>query len=202
MSIENLIRVVPPPERPGDPFAGPWREVESKLGTVLPADYKAFVRRFGLGYFMEYLRVWTPRAFDSDWRLEQAAPRAIEVLGEEHDFPFPLWPQPAGLLPFGSTLDGDFLAWVTSGSPDDWHVAVLDRGMGFNEAHVFRCDLTDFLAGLATGQIDPPSFQTGMLECEHLFVPDPRGPEPLVEVSWRVGHFGAEGRSACRLGRR
>lgn len=204
MSIENLIRVVPPPATPGDPFPGPWREVEAKLGTLLPSDYKAFVQLYGLGCFMEYLWIWTPRAYTRHVRLELEASSVLKVLGEDEYFSFPLWPEPGGLLPFGVTLDGDYLAWVTRGPPDTWRVTVLDRGMGYEEAHAYDCDLTDFLAGVATGEIDPPSFQSGMLECEHVFVPDPRGPAPLIETSWRLGAFGAagEGRSICRLGRR
>lgn len=204
MSIENLSRAVPPPERPGDPFSGLWRDVEAKLGTALPADYKAFVQRYGLGFFMEYLWIWTPGAYSPHVRLEREAPSVLRLFADDEHFPFPLWPAPGGLLPFGVTIDGDYLAWVTKGAPDEWRVTVLDRGMGYEAAHASDCDLTDFLAGLATGEIDPPSFQTGMLECEHLFVPDPIGPPPVVEVSWRLGAFGrsGDGHSVCRLGRR
>jgi hypothetical protein len=194
---------VPPPETPGDPFLGSWRDIEAKLGTALPSDYKAFVRAYGRGQFMEYIWIWTPGAWAPHDRLESMAPTILKLLREDEYFTFPLWPRPGGLLPFGSTLDGDYLAWVTDGSPEAWRVTVLDRGMGFEEAHEYNCDLTDFLAGVATGEIDPPSFQTGMLECEHLFIPDPRGPDPVVQISWRLGPFGAagSGTSASRLGR-
>ena len=203
MSIENLLRVVPPPERPGDPFLGRWLDVEATLGTPLPDDYKALVHVYGRGQFMEYIWIWTPKAYDRYDRLESQAPTVLKLFREDEYFTFPLRPDPGGLLPFGSTLDGDYLAWVTQGSPDTWRVAVLDRGMGYQEVHEYDCDVTDFLAGIATGEIDPPSFQTGMLECDHLFVPNPRGPDPLMKVSWRLGAFGSagSGTSACRLGR-
>lgn len=207
MSIERLARVVPPPERPGDPFVGRWRDVEARLGTPLPGDYKDFVRRYGRGEFMELVRIWTPDAYDRDSRLEVSTPDAIQNLAWDEDFPFPLWPAPGGLLPFGDTIDGDYLCWVTGGPADAWTVAVLDRGMLYDEAHRFSCDMTDFLAGLATGEFAPPSFPDDMLEAldpAHMFVPDSRGPAPLMQVSWRLGPFGSagEGSSVCRLGRR
>ncbi|MBX3481976.1 SMI1/KNR4 family protein [Phenylobacterium sp.] len=201
MSIGNLLRVVPPPERPGDPFPGPWRDIEAKLGTALPSDYKAFVRAYGRGKFMGHIWIWTPRAWDPYDRLESMAPTVLKLFREDEDFTFPLWPEPGGLLPFGSTLDGDYLAWTTYGSPDDWTVTVLDRGMGYQEAHTYGCGMTDFLAGVATGEIGAPAFHPGILECEHLFIPNPRGPDPVVEIGWRLGPFGGSGTSTSRLGR-
>jgi hypothetical protein len=176
--------------------------LEAKLGTALPGDYKAFVLRYGLGFFMEYLWVWTPRAYSRHVRLEHEAPSVLKMLGEDESFSFKLWPKPGGLLPFGMTIAGDYLTWVTEGPPESWRITVLDRGTGYEVAHAYDCDLTDFLAGVATDTIDPPLFQSDFFECEHKFIPDHRGPDPLVEFSWRLGPFGGTGRSACRLGRR
>lgn len=204
MSIENLIRVVPPPERPGDPFLGSWREVEAKLGTALPADYKAFVQRYGLGFFVRCLWIWTPRASSRHVRLEQEALSVLRTFREDEYFSFKLWPEPGGLLPFGVTIDGDYLTWVTTGPPDTWRVTVLDRGAGYEVAHAYGLDLTDFLAGLAKDEIDPPLFEgDGFSEEERVFLPDPKGPDPVVEMSWRLGPFGwgGSGTSSSRLGR-
>jgi hypothetical protein len=46
---------------------------------------------------------------------------------------------------------------------------VLDRAFGRFET--FDCDLTDFLAGLAGGEIVPKEFPDELLPCDHLFVP-------------------------------
>lgn len=32
----------------------------------------------------------------------------------------PLWPEPGGFLPFGDSIDGDQLGWLTCGEPDEW----------------------------------------------------------------------------------
>jgi hypothetical protein len=201
MSIENLIRAVPPPERPGDPFPGPWREIEAKLGTALPSDYKAFVARYGLGHFLEHVWIWTPKAYDPDLRLELEAPKILKLFRDDEEFCFPLWPGPGGLLPFGFTIDGDYLTWKTGGPPDAWCVTVLDRGTGYNEVHDHDLDLTDFLAGVAMNEIEPPLFGYGFSEAERVFIPEPIGPAPLIQMTWRLGPFGDSGQSVCRLGR-
>lgn len=202
MSIGNLIRVVPPPERPGDPFTGSWREIEAKLGTALPSDYKAFVARYGLGVFMEDVSIWTPRAYKRFMRLEFEAPQGLKILREVEDFRFPLWPEPGGLLPFGTTINSDYLTWRTEGPPDAWRITVVDRGSGFNEVHDHDCDLTDFLTAVAMNELDPPLFEYSFSESERVFTPDPMGPAPLTVMTWRLGPFGDSGHSVSRLGRR
>ncbi len=204
MTIENLIRVVPPPERPGDPFSGSWREIEAKLGTALPSDYKALVALYGLGHFMEDVSIWTPQAYKRFMRLEFEALQGLKILREVDEFLFPLWPEPGGLLPFGTTVYSDYLTWRTEGPPDAWRITVVDRGSGFNEVHDYDLDLTDFLAGVALNEIDPPLFEYSFSESERVFTPDPRGPAPLVVMTWRLGLFGSagSGQSVSRLGRR
>ena len=62
---------------------------------------------------------------------------------------------------------------------------VWDRGM--QEYELLDCDLTGFLAGLATGKILPKQFPDDLLPVEHLFQPSP----PLV---WVPAEFRASAR--------
>lgn len=180
MTIENLVRVVPPPAAPDEAYSGPWEAIEADLGTKLPQDYKDFVRLYGYGNFMEFLCVHVPVS-SSPYVTLQSEVREIcdtvRIVGSADDYlPYPLWPEPGGLLPFGKTDFGDFLFWLPRGLPDDWGVVVWDRGMGHYEA--FDCGLTDFLAGLATGDIEPKEFPEDMLPCDRLFeASPPRRPE-------------------------
>ncbi|HET6969891.1 MAG TPA: hypothetical protein VFH92_02090, partial [Phenylobacterium sp.] len=89
------------------------------------------------------------------------------------------------------------------GSPEDWKVVVWDRGGdGFE---VFDCDLTDFLAGLATGKIVPKAFPDGFFPFEPVFTPNgdasrtPASRAISVRLSWRLGAFGPSGASSCGL---
>jgi hypothetical protein len=200
VTIENLIKAVPPPAEPGDPFTGPWAPIEAELGIALPQDYKDFVRLYGLGYFMEFLGIDVPRSRNPNTRLEHQVRLVCDVMREVGGVTHPLWPEPGGLLPFGGTDNGDTLMWLTRGAPEDWKVAALSED-SFGELEIFDCDLTDFLAGLATGEIQSTVLPDDLLPCDRMFVPDFRPPEDIIQVTWRLGSFGAgaSGSSSCRL---
>jgi hypothetical protein len=194
MTIERLMKVVSPPERPGDPFLGPWAPVEAELGTPLPQDYKDFVRLYGYGYFMEFLGIDVPRCRNPHMRLERNVRRFSEAVREVGEVPSSVWPQRDGLLPFGGTDNGDTLLWLRRGAPARWQVVIWDDDL--IEVEVFDCDLTDFLAGLATGTIQPTLFPDDFLPCDRLFTAGSTPPPPIVEATWRMGSFGGrEGRS-------
>jgi hypothetical protein len=171
MTIEALIKVVPPPAVPDEAYLGPWEAIEADLGTGLPQDYKDFVRIYGSGIFMEFLGVHVPVSESRYVRLQSEVRLICKDLRDDEDSPYPFWPAPGGLLPFGKTDFGDYLFWLPVGPPDAWGVVVWDRGMGEYEA--FDCSLTDFLAGLATGDIEPKEFPANMLPCDHLFALSP-----------------------------
>lgn len=172
MTIHNLIKVVPPPAAPDEAYSGPWETIEADLGTALPQDYKDFVRIYGCGDFMEFLGIHVPVSWSPYVRLQSEVRVICDTLRHLEDCPYPLWPEPGGLLPFGKTDFGDYLFWLPRGPPDAWGVVVWDRGMGEYEA--FDCGLTDFLAGVATGDIDPMGFPEDMLPCDRLFELSPR----------------------------
>jgi len=208
VTIAALVKVVPPPSVPSEAYYGPWGPIEAEIGTALPRDYKDFVRLYGRGRFMQFLGVYVPRAQSRYVRLEAAIRVVCGIAFHRDELPFPLWPDAEGLIPFGSTDDGDYLFWLARGEPADWRVVVWDRAMQGLE--VFDCDLTDFLAGLATGRILPKEFPD-LLPNECLFkpscpVPDWRrrlpfaGSNPL-RLSWRLGQGGSgpSGVSALRM---
>ncbi len=167
MTIEALIEAVPPPAEPFEAFSGPWEPVEAELGTALPQDYKDFVRLYGSGYFMQFLGIDVPRSRNPNLRLELRVRTIGDYFVHDGEPPYPLWPSAGGLLPFGGTDNGDDLFWLARGAPADWRVVVYDRGFG--EFEVFEFGLTDFLAGLATGEILPEEFPEDLLPCDCLF---------------------------------
>jgi SMI1-KNR4 cell-wall len=170
MTIENLIRAMPPPLIPFGTFRGPWRPVEEELGTFLPQDYKDYVRIYGRGYLFQYLGVSVPRSLNPNVRLERNVRMFGPGFAQFEDPPYPIWPRPGGLLPFGSTDNGENLYWLTQGPPETWRIAVWDGDI--DSCEVFNCDMTDFLAGLATGEILPMQFPDDLLPCDRLFKPD------------------------------
>ncbi len=201
MTIERLLAAVPPPAAPVEAYDGLWEPIEADLGTRLPQDYKDFVRLYGEGEFMEFLGIHVPQSWSPYVRLLSEARATARIFGSfEEELPYSLWPTAGGLLAFGKTDFGDYLFWLTRGAPEDWTVVVWGRGLQQFEA--FDCGLTDFLAGVATGQIDPQDFPEG--ECERLFEPGlgtpdrerlgfGAAPTASLGISWRLGWFGSGG---------
>jgi len=175
MTIETLIKVVPPPAAPDEAFSGPWEPIEAQLGTALPQDYKDFIRHYGHGEFMEFLGIHVPKCRSPYMRLEAEVHAVRNALLDDEELAYRLWPDPGGLIVFGKTDFGDYLFWLPHGPPEDWRVVVWGRGLQKFEA--FDCDLTDFLAGLATGEIEPEDFPENMLPCDYLFRPSSDWPD-------------------------
>jgi hypothetical protein len=198
MSIEALLKTVPAPHAAFEAFAGPWEPIEAELGTSLPQDYKDFARIYGRGYFMEFLGINIPRSKNPNTRFEVQVRRVCESFADWRDdeLPYPLWPHPEGLVPFGGTDDGDSLFWLARGAPDDWRVVVWDRGM--QEFEALDCGLTDFLAGLATGRVAPKEFPDDLLPCDRLFQPSqgPNGHKRTFGLRGRFGSSDLEGGGA------
>ena len=77
------------------------------------------------------------------------------------EFYLPLFPEPGGLLCWGGDGGGGVYYWNTARpNPDDWTVhvsggSVSDGGQG--EPH--DCGLADYLAGLASGWIEPAALR-------------------------------------------
>lgn len=210
MSIERLMAVVPPPAAPSETFRGPWEPVEAWIGQALPPDYKDFVRTYGGGsFFRDTVLIYVPGATLLGARLESQVPLICRTFVEVgHDgLPYRAWPEVDGLVPVGSTNCGDDIFWLPNGEPSTWKVVVLGRGFGSFE--VFDCDVTDFLAGLASGEVLPKEFPEIVLS-GRLFEPFPPVPdwrrriafadatESSLRLSWRMGSAGPSGVSATR----
>jgi hypothetical protein len=165
-------------------FTGPWAPIEAELGTLLPQDYKDYARIYGSGRFLQFLRVNVPRTGHPNIRLESEIPVVCRIFAEFDldERPYPLWPEPGGLLPFGRTDDGDILFWLQRGVPDEWPIVVWGRGLWNYE--LFECGLTDFLAGLATGAILPKDFPEYLVPVDCLFAPTT--PQVWVPVEYRA----------------
>ena len=156
-TLEELQKLMPAPSTPIE-SAGDWSHVEYEVGTRLPNDYKAFIGLYGSGVIGE-LPVWVfnPFAADPPHRLKQqgegifGAYRTLRAGG--YHLPYPLFPDPGGLLPWGSTGNGDYLQWLTVGEPDQWTVIVWDCAE--TEFRAFpRHSLTSFLVAAVSGRVE------------------------------------------------
>lgn len=157
MSMEELRSIMPPPAHPNlGSTALDWAAVEQQL-CPLPASYKEFVETYGLGKIDDFLIVYSPTAADRYLNLLTRGAIDLDALRElkskhgDREVPYPLFPEPGGLLPFAIDENGDGLYWITEGAPDSWPV-VVNEGRA-PEYERFNVDLTGFLAGILSRSI-------------------------------------------------
>ncbi len=158
MAIEQLKKIVPPPQRPFEVDSlENWQEIEQKLGLVLPSDYRDFIFAYGSGLFAQFYRVYNPFA-SSEWTALEASIKRIcnaerEIKrGFPDCVPYQIYPEEAGIVPWGNDENGNEYFWLTHGAPDTWLVLSDEmRGEGFRE---YGCSMTEFLTRVLLGQIE------------------------------------------------
>ncbi|MEU8773531.1 SMI1/KNR4 family protein [Streptomyces sp. NPDC048606] len=128
-----------------------WEAAEEHLGTALPPDYKAFLDLYGPGAFEGFL--WIDRPVDgSPEELERLWPTSGPGSHLEHPErrPFPIHPDPGGLILWGGAEDGMGFYYFLPEEPDpaDWRIVIQDEDDNWEEA---PGPFTDFLLDLARG---------------------------------------------------
>jgi hypothetical protein len=141
---------------PGSGSVVDWAAVEGSLrGLALPADYKRLIENFPLGRFKESVTVIRPAAADDF--LGYFAARLEDYRswreGGYGTFPYPLFPEPGGLLPWAFAADGTLIFWLTGDTdPNRWPVVITDSRQASWQVH--EQSAADYLAALLT---DPPA---------------------------------------------
>jgi hypothetical protein len=150
VAIDELLRLVAPPERPihrGAPRQ--WEAVQQALGTRLPSDLRDFGTVYGSGRF-GFGHVFNPfsPSFLSD--IKDCSRVLREERGVPPGAPYGIFPDPCGWLVCGYDFGGD-VCWVTEGDPDSWPILVISRDPPLFQQ--FNMSLTSFLAGLVSGEV-------------------------------------------------
>ncbi len=131
--LDELLEVLPPPKRPLHNH-GDWGAVEAAIGLNLPSDYKAFIAAYGRGTINNCLEIESPFGLKDDVRKWWGNFAAFyDCVAKYESLPYPIYPQPGGLLPFGTLGDVDLLNWLTTGEPEQWPFVYYNREKGFFE---------------------------------------------------------------------
>jgi len=153
MSINDIYSIASAPEGVQS-FQG-WERLEARLGTSLPIDYKEFIDKFGSVYVGRFISILRPDSkysnLDLEAKLVQISQMYREIKMSGEHVPYKMFPARGGIFPFAQTDNGDFLFWETAGEPNKWRIIVTE-GRG-PEWGIFDLSMTEFIAGILTGQV-------------------------------------------------
>lgn len=175
MELVQLTSLVPAPEEPLEPSTPKlWERYEASLDLVLPSDYKQFVDVYGTGILGEFVYVLNPfsqNEYVNHTRIEQElfARQLYKQQFGAKVCPYPLFPEPEGLLPWAVTENGDVLFWLRHGSPSEWDIVINEsRGPAFER---FPSPATAFLRDFINGKIESRIIPSRLMSKTVAFVP-------------------------------
>lgn len=155
--LEALLKLSPPRHEAPHHTSAEWLDIEQKLGTKLPNDYRGYIEHYGNSSICDYVVVADPFSTDPAGDLLWVVSHVLETereLYEKHGgkgFPFPPFPDSGGLLPWGHTTNGDQLYWRTVGEPNQWTVVVYGSGSGLYEELPYG--MVSFILHVFTGKL-------------------------------------------------
>jgi hypothetical protein len=172
------MSILPIPSKPQDVKVD-WADVELRLKTGLPDDYKKFVQTYGSGRIDDMLFVLNPVTVNKALSLFDAGMariRALHVMRESDAkrgriWSYAIFPEPGGLLPWACTDNGDVCLWKTSAAdPNKWTVVVYGRA--FDTWEPFDGTMTQFLDALLSRKYVSRSLtDDDFPPAEHVFEP-------------------------------
>ncbi len=182
MSLERLTTILPPPARPlntGTPDE--WAAAERALGFALPTDYKQFTDVYGTGVVADFIVVLNPFVPLSTDNLVRGADTWLEFLRlarkrNRKAVPYPLYPEPEGLFPWGTTDKEQTLLWHRVGQPDHWATVVCDRVQHWR----YEQTMTDLLASWLSWERIYDPFPVWYLDPSQF--PDDEGNAPPLRI--------------------
>lgn len=163
--LDELRRLAPPPSEPV-PLVAPE--------LTVPADYLDLTATYGVGEFCDLIYL------ELDGHEDSLDYERAEKLEYPEEYPYPIHPEPGGLLPWGATSNGDVLCWLTAGEPDTWPTVIWDLRSRWFEEHPMGA--TEFLAGWLAGRVTSDLLPDAFREHSQWFAQ----PRKLAHVSVQV----------------
>lgn len=172
-----------------------WRAIERSLGgTRLPADYRLLVESFPDGRFRDLIKIIRPGmngGSDKEY-LGYFATQLDDMRGWREDgdgeFPYPIFPETGGVLPWGQGPAGELFFWLTDdGDPDHWPTVWADRF--YAEWHRYDLRMSEVLLRVV---LDTPPEIAGIAAVDLAASPPFRSFETLRSVDDGLGDHPAE----------
>lgn len=175
MSISELLTILPISGNAIEHRKEEWSIVELAFGSEFPSDYKELIDQFGPSIISEFIKIRTPFTWDANVNLISYNRLALDGLRElkqefgEDICPYPIYPEPGGLVLWGDTENGDQLFWRTQGPPSDWKVITNESRSGNYEEWDYS--MSGFLVALLTQRIDSNVIPFELLSQEQIIKP-------------------------------
>lgn len=133
-----------------------WLQFQNKNGIIFPNDYKDMINYYGTGGINNFLWFLTPFAKDENVNYMYRSKQMLEAYKESKisfpdDFPYNIFPEKDGLLPWGYTDNGDELYWQTSKNIEEWKIVVYESRSTI--CYSYHMGLAEFLYKLLSKQI-------------------------------------------------
>lgn len=145
MAIEDLVRVVTPPDVPLQVDTGrSWRAIQDEIGIDLPDDLRQLATTYGSGRFCKMFMVFNPFASTYSQYIKFECDLLNQLMDNEGDqyIPYNVFPYSPGLLPWGSDDNGHTMLWLTDGPAEEWPIVLRSRD---NEYERHDLNMTTFL---------------------------------------------------------
>ncbi|MBX9653679.1 SMI1/KNR4 family protein [bacterium] len=155
-----LIAPHPAMEQPSN---NDWSEIENRYRS-LPVDFRTFVTEYGTGIIGRFIWIFNPASNNEHLNLGCQIDMQLAALREARIPGLTLYPAESGILPFGSTDNGDLLAWQVQGEPDSWRVVVIDSRAPIFQT--FEVGFSQFLVGIFERELICDIFPDDF-PCEH-----------------------------------
>ncbi|MFE7532366.1 SMI1/KNR4 family protein [Kitasatospora sp. NPDC057542] len=145
------------------PAQVPWELAPAELGVQLPSDYRAFIDLYGAVNLNGEWGVSSPaQAIDPGlpggfvlWQTKTDGEFRGQVRCEDEFWDqeyTPIFPDPGGLLPWGSNSNHAYCCWLTTGpNPEQWPVAIFDCGGLDGKLDLYDGGFAQFVATVLTG---------------------------------------------------
>ncbi|WP_158264818.1 SMI1/KNR4 family protein [Blastopirellula marina] len=174
-----MKQLIPPPAQPSSrPTEQDWIETQARLGLELPPEWKAFLQTYGAGTFrgsettaLSIYSAGNP-SFAEDVSYELERFREIRGDAPTADYPFRIFPEPAGLYPLGIDECDVWICWKCSGAPQEWPIAVRWT-WGEQGIRTFDLPLSTFLVRLFERTLELPCWPEPTFLDDVKFVPYP-----------------------------
>ncbi|MBV9849809.1 MAG: SMI1/KNR4 family protein [Armatimonadetes bacterium] len=192
MTLKRLRQIAAPPRSPIAPGTQQqWGKVEEAVGLRFPEDYKQLIGVYGHGCFADFVWLFNPfffgyamgaRDYSTNVKGRLKALEELRLKWPDDTAPFPSWPTPGGVYPWGTTDNGGTLCWLTVGSPEEWTVVLLDDDLS-ERYDQYPMTMTEFLVAWLSEEVVPRTFPDDIFPAElPLFRPENRGTE-IVPMS-------------------